>query len=155
MAHRSRFRLRLPLVPRSVRWLLVGVALATILAFSVVPPPGARRPITGPLGVLPLSTWLHGVAYAGLAVVLAYALQTSSRPDWQVLVGVFVFATAYGVGIELVQLTLPHRAFDTADILVNATAAALAVTGWKLVVRRVRFYRCRRLGALRPPLGGS
>jgi len=149
----ARRRVRLPLVPRTVRWALVGVVLVAILAFSVVPPPGTRRLATGPFGVVPLSTWLHGVGYAGLAVVLAYALQTSPRPDWQILCAVFAFATAYGAGIELLQSTLAYRTFDTADILVNAGAAALAVTGWKLLVRRVRFYRCRRIDALQPPVG--
>jgi len=145
-------RVHLPLVPRSVRWLLVTAVLATILAVSVVRPPEIARVATGPLGVFPLSTWLHGVAYAGLALVLAYALQTSPRPDWLILCGVFAFATAYGVGIELLQSTLAYRTFDTADILVNAGTAALAVAGWKLLARRVRFYRCRRLDALRPPV---
>jgi|GEM_PF-510553 len=145
-------RLHLPLVPRPVRWLLVAVVLVTILAFSVVRPPGTERLVTGPFGVLPLSTWLHGIGYAGLALVLAYALRTSPRPDWQVLCAVFAFATAYGAGIELLQSTLAYRSFDTMDILVNAAAATLAVTGWKLLVRRVRFYQCRRLAALRPPV---
>ena len=115
-------------------------------------PPGAGRLVTGPLGVLPLSTWLHGVAYAGLAVVLAYALHRSPRPKWQILPVVFALATAYGVGIELVQSTLAYRSFEMGDILVNAVAAALAVAGWSLFVRGVRFYRCRRLDALRPPV---
>jgi len=145
-------RLRLPLVPRSVRWSLVAAVLVTLLVFSVVRPPSAG-PVRGPFGLVPRSAWLHGIGYAGLALVLAYALQTSPRPDWQVLCAVFAFATAYGVGIELIQSTLAYRAFDVADILVNAGGAAAAVTGWKLLVRRVRFYRCRRVDALRPPLG--
>jgi hypothetical protein len=147
-----RRRLRLPLVPRSVRWALVGVVSVTILVFSVVRPPDVA-PALGPFGLVPRSTWLHGIAYAGLAVVLAYALQTSPRPDWQVLCVVFALATGYGLGIELLQSTIAYRTFDVADILVNAGGAALAVTGWKLALRRVRFYRCRRLAALRPPIG--
>lgn len=145
-------RLRLPLVPRSVRWLLVGATLATILVFSVVRP-SVTGPVPGPFGIVPQSTWLHAVGYAGLAVVLAYALQTSPRPDWQVLCVVFTLATVYGAGIELLQSTIAYRTFDTADILVNAAGAAVAVVGWKLLVRRVRFYRCRRVDALEPPFG--
>lgn len=145
-------RLHLPLVPRSVRWSLVVAVLATLLVFSVVRPPDIA-PALGPFGLVPRSTWLHGIGYAGLALVLAYALQTSPRPDWQVLCAVFAFATAYGIGIELIQSQLAYRTFDVADILVNAGGAATAVTTWKLLVRRVRFYRCRRVDALRPPLG--
>lgn len=148
----AKARLRLPLVPKSVRWLLVAATLVTLLVFSVVRP-SATGPIPGPFGLVPQSTWLHAVGYAGLAVVIAYALQTSPRPDWQVLCAVFAFATAYGAGIELLQSTIAYRTFDTADILVNAAGAAVAVAGWKLLVRRVRFYRCRRLASLRPPLG--
>jgi len=143
-------RVRLPLVPRLVRWTFVAAVLVTILVFSVVRPPGGG-PVTGPFRIVPLSTWLHAVGYAGLAATLAYALRASSRPDWQVLCAVFAFATAYGAGIELLQSTLAYRTFDTADILVNAGAAALAVIGWKAITRRVRFYRCRRLDALWPP----
>lgn len=146
-----RTRLRVPLVSPWLRWAVVCSAALTILVFSVVPPPGARR-LAGPLGVLPLSTWLHGAAYAGLAVVLAYALQTSPRPDWQVLLGVFLIATAYGAAVEVLQLTLPNRTFDPVDAVVNAAGAAVAVTAWKLFVRRVRFYRARRLAHLRPPV---
>lgn len=146
-------RVHLPLVPRSVRWTVVFAVVAAIFVASVVRPPDAARAALGPFGVLPISTWLHGVAYAGLAVVLAYALQSSPRPTWQVLALVFAVSTAYGVGIELVQSTLAYRSFDTGDILVNAGAAALAATAWGVFVRRVRFYRCRRIGALRPPVG--
>jgi len=147
------FRLRLPLVPRWLRWSLVVTVLATLLVFSVVRPSGTTGRALGPLGVFPLTAWLHAIGYAGLAFVLAYALQTSPRPDWQILCVVFAFATAYGTGIELIQSTLAYRTFDVGDILVNALGAAVAATGWKLLVRRVRFYRCRRVGALRPPLG--
>ena len=146
------FRLRLPLVPRWVRWSLVVAVLVTLLVASVVRPP-ATPPARDPFGLVPLSTWLHAIGYAGLAFVLAYALQTSPRPDWQILCVVFAFATAYGAGIEVIQSTLAYRTFAVGDILVNAGGAAVAVTGWKLLVRRVRFYRCRRVGALRPPLG--
>jgi hypothetical protein len=145
-------RVYLPLVPRSLRWPLVGAVLTTILVFSVVRPPGMGRLNTGPFGVLPLSTWFHLLGYAGLAVTLAYALQHSPRPNWQLLSLVFVLATAYGVGMELIQSTLAYRTFDTGDILVNAGVAALAMAGWNLLCRRVRFYRCQRLDALRPPV---
>jgi VanZ family protein len=146
-------RLRLPLVPRWLRWSLVAAVLATLLVFSVVRPPGTTGRALGPLGVFPLTAWLHAIGYAGLAFVLAYALQTSPRPDWQILCVVFAFVTAYGAGIELIQSTLAYRTFDVGDILVNALGAAVAVIGWKLLVRRVQFYRCRRADALRPPLG--
>ena len=100
----------------------------------------------GPFGLINLSYWLHTLAYLGLSVVLAYALQSSARPDWQILLVVFALAVGYGVGIELVQLQLPTRTFDIRDILVNGVGAALAVTGWKIANRYIRFYRLRYRG---------
>lgn len=138
----SRTRVRIPLIAAWVRWLFVAAVVTTILIGSVVRPSGVQG-VAGSFGTIP-SSWLHGLGYAGLAITLAYALQSSSRPDWQILLSVFVLATAYGVGIELLQLTLPYRAFELRDILVNAAGAALAVAGWKVLVRYVRFYRVRR-----------
>ena len=146
-------RIRLPLVPRWLRWAAVALVALVILTYSIVPPPGSGTFQTGPFGLVGLSKWLHLLAYAGLAATLAYTLHDSPRPDWQVLAIVFVAAASYGAGIELLQSTLAYRASDGGDILVNAGGAAVAVTGWKLFVRRVRFYRCRRVDALRPPLG--
>jgi VanZ family protein len=49
-------------------------------------------------------------------------------------------------------LTVPGRTFDVVDVLANAAAAALAVVGWRLLVRCVRFYRVRRLAEVRSPV---
>ena len=145
-------RLRLPLVPRSLR--LVGVlsVAATILYFSVFTPPGSGAIQTGPLGVLPYSTWLHGLAYAGLAVTLAYALQDSPWRDRTVLVLVFLVAVGYGGSIELLQSTLDARTADVGDLLVNAVGAAIAAVCWRVLTRWVRFYRVRRVAELEAPV---
>lgn len=90
---------------------------------------------------MPLSTWLHGIAYAGLAITLAYALVRSPLPKTQILFSVFLVVTGYGIGIEVMQLTLPDRTFDEFDVLVNGLGAAIAVTVWNIVVRYIEFYR--------------
>ena len=146
-------RLRLPLVPRWLRLTGVGAVAATILYYSVFTPPGSGAIRSGPFGVLPYSTWLHGLAYAGLAVALAYALQDQPWRDWVVLVVVFLVAVGYGGGIELLQSTLDARTADFGDLLVNAVGAAVAAVSWRVATRWVRFYRARGLGELEAPIG--
>ena len=143
---------RVPIVPRSLRHAGVAAVAATILYFSVITPPGSGVIRTGPFGVLAYSTWLHGLAYAGLAVALAYALQDQPWRDRTVLAAVFLVAVGYGGGIELLQSTLDARTADFGDLLVNAVGAALAVVCWRVLTRRVRFYRARRLKDFERPV---
>ena len=145
-------RLRLPLVPRWLRVVGVIAVAATILYFSVFTPPGSGTIQFGPFGLFPYSTWLHGVAYAGLAVVLAYALQDRPWRDRSVLVVVFVIAVGYGGSIELLQSTLDARTADFGDLLVNAVGAAVAAVCWRVATRWVRFYRVRRVGDIEMPV---
>lgn len=145
-------RIRLPLIPRGVRWAAVALVALVILSYSIVPAPGSGTFRTGPFGLLGYSTWLHLLAYGGLAAALAYTLHDTPRPDWQVLALVFLAVAAYGAGIELLQSTLTARTAAYDDVLTNATGAGLAVVGWRLVTRYVRFYRARRVADLQVPV---
>lgn len=146
-------RLRVPLVPRSLRLGVVAAAAATILYYSVFTPPGSGAIRTGPFGIAPYSTWLHALAYGGLAITVAYALEERPWRDRTVLVAVFALAVGYGAGIELLQSTLATRTADIGDLLVNATGAAVAAVCWRVGTRRVRFYRARRVADLEGPIG--
>lgn len=143
---------RLPLFPRWVRAALVVAVMATILYFSIIPVPGGDTFRTGPLGVVSFSTWMHLLAYGGLALVLAYALHDSSWPEWVILFVVFLIAVGYGAAVEIVQAAVPERTYSHLDMIVNAVGAAIAVGVWRAVVRYVRFYRLRKLEQLQPPL---
>lgn len=145
-------RLRLPLVPRWVRLTLVLVVSGVVFVGSVVRPPASGGPILGPFGLVSQTVWLHAIAYATIAMLIAYALQSGGRPTWPVLGVAFVLATVFGMGIELVQSRLAYRTFEVADMLVNAGGAALAVVVWRLLAARVRFYRCRGRETLEPPI---
>ncbi|OYR53997.1 VanZ family protein [Halorubrum halodurans] len=145
-------RIRLPLIPRGVRVAAVALVALVILRYSVVPAPGSGTFRTGPFGLLGYSTWLHLLAYGGLAAAAAYALHDSPRPDWQVLGVVFLAVAAYGIGIELLQSTLTARTAAYGDVLTNASGAGLAVVAWRIVTRYVRFYRVRRVADLRVPV---
>lgn len=132
--------LKLPLVPKWIRYLLVTGALVCIVAFSVVPLP---RWVTqmGPLGLFPTRRYVHLLAYAGFALVLGYALVDSPRPDWHVLAIVFLIAFGVGIAMELLQLTLPNRHTSIRDVVMNAVGAAIAVGLWRYLLGRVRLYR--------------
>ena len=145
-------RLRVPLIPNTARWIAVLAVAGIILYYSIQPGPGTQVFRTGPLGLFPYSDWLHFLAYACLAVMLAYALHDSRFPDWQVFVLVFVCAVGYGVLIELLQSQLPSRTFAIADMGVNAVGAAVAVVCWRVLVRYVRFYRAKAVSDLESPI---
>lgn len=145
-------RLRLPLIPNSLRWGAVLTVAGVILYYSIQAGPGTQTFQTGPLGVFPYSDWLHFLAYACLAVMLAYALHESQLPNWQVFVLVFVCAVGYGMAIEFLQSRLPSRTFAVGDMGVNAVGAATAVICWRVLMRYVRFYRAARPADLEPPI---
>ncbi len=130
-------RLRVPLVPGWLRWSVVALAAATVFYFSVLVSPGpAGRELFGPLW----DKYLHAAAYAGLALLTAYATANwRDRPSRRAL-AVVVATVAYGVLIEFAQLAVPYRQFSPADMLANA-AGALLVVGWFLLEARIRYRR--------------
>ena len=133
-------RFRVPLVPVKLRLTLVFSVMATILYYSIVTPPGTDRVVYGPFELLFISVWLHMLAYAGLTVTVVYAFVKSGRPNWQIFLGVFLFVTIFGFGIEFLQLSLPNRAFDVSDILVNAFGSVVALVVWTIALRYIEFY---------------
>ncbi|WP_435063667.1 VanZ family protein [Halobaculum sp. EA56] len=132
-------RLAVPLLPRRVRYAGVAAALAVIVYYSLLSAPPSSP------GDTPFwDKHLHFVAYAGLALALAYAtVRYRDRPGLRTAL-VFGGALAVGVAIELLQGTLPNRYFGRGDLLANALGSAL-VGVWFVVERRVRYVRARRL----------
>jgi VanZ family protein len=112
-------------VPAPVRWSVVVAVMGFIFYSSVVEPPSGALPPMGPFGVVGLDKWLHVAAYAGLATTVAYALAAHDVAAWLVAVLAFGVALAYGLGIELVQSSLPHRDFSLLDLLANALGSAV------------------------------
>ena len=145
-------RFRLPLVPTRIRWGTVIAVAGIILYYSIEAGPGTQTFQTGPFGLFPYADWLHFLAYACLAVMLAYALHDSRLSEWQVFLLVFVCVVGYGVTIELLQSRLPSRTFAVGDMGVNAVGAAVAVLCWRGLVRYVMFYQAARPADLEPPV---
>ncbi|KAB1192446.1 antibiotic resistance protein VanZ [Haloferax sp. MBLA0076] len=105
---------------------VLGYALVVLVASVVPTPPGGLTP-SGPLGLVGLDKWVHGVGYA----VLGFGLALASRAQRGTEIGhVIVVASAYGAGIELVQATLPYRSFSIADAGANVLGAVLGGLLW-------------------------
>lgn len=129
---------RVPLIPKSFRWLAVLAVAGGIIAASVTRSAAVGR-VTGPLGILGLDKYLHALAYAVLASVLAYALaEWDPRPA---AVTVFLVAVAFGLFVELVQLPLSYRQFSGFDLVANAAGASVVAISWSPLVARVCFRR--------------
>jgi VanZ family protein len=145
-------RLRLPLVPKWLRWLAVLAVAGVILYSSVITaPPGVDR---GFELVPHFDKILHAAAYAGLGVTMAYALLQSRFSRRQRAVLVLSVAATYGVVIEVLQGQLTARTASVLDALANVLGACFAL-GWYAIVDHVEFVRARRLlaeqrSAIRP-----
>ncbi|WP_338729801.1 VanZ family protein [Haladaptatus sp. DJG-WS-42] len=116
-----------------VRYALPLTVAGAILFMSVIKPPSSGISSWGPLGLFHLDKWLHSLAYAGQAGVLAMVLNKYRHGR----LAAFVLALGYGITIEFIQYPLPERSFDLADIAANSVGAAIGVLAWVLVGRRL------------------
>lgn len=132
--------MRVPLLPKWLRWAAVVVVAGFVAAISVIRLPSGVGS-TGPFGLVPVSQYGHFVAYAGLAGLLAYALADSHWSERRVLAVVFLVVVGYGFGLEVIQRLLPYRRFEVGDLVVNAVGTAMAVVLWRLLLALPRFYR--------------
>ncbi|MEF8786192.1 MAG: VanZ family protein [Haloarculaceae archaeon] len=124
--------LRVPLLPRWLRWLAVaGLAALIFYASILAVPPETVIDQTKP-DLLPLDKWRHFLAYAAFGGALAYA-----TTDWEVTptvlaVGVIGITVVYGIGIEFGQSLVPGRYFSLGDAYANALGGVLVVP-WYLL----------------------
>ncbi|MFD1514610.1 VanZ family protein [Halomarina rubra] len=128
------------LAPRT-RVASVGVVAVGILLASVVDPgstgAAGSTPSFDPPGPFGVDKWVHAGSYAALALVATYALAAwTDVTRWGTLLAVVAVVALYGVGIEVVQATIPARSFDLVDMAANATGALLAAAGWSLFAPR-------------------
>ena len=131
-----------PVVPLWLRGVLVLGIAGTLLFFSIVPAPGSGTLRYGPLGLVPYSMWLHLLGYAGFAFVLGYTLRVRKRTITR-LIGPLLGAAAFGIGIELLQATIPTRSFSTADMAVNFLGAVLGLGAWLVIERFATFWELK------------
>lgn len=120
------------------QWGAVVVVAIGILIASLLSPPVDVGSSLGPLSVVGADKWAHAIGYGLLAGTLAIALGGGSFSERMVIALAFGLTMSYGLGIELLQLTVPRRQFDLFDLVANGAGAVVAVTGWWVVLRRWR-----------------
>lgn len=116
-----------PVAPRPLRYAGV-LACAAVVLYGSVTAPGDGDPLR--LFGIGIAVYLHLVAYAGLTGAVGYALLAADRRALLLAAGV---ATLYGLGVELLQGTLPYRSMAATDVLLNAAGAAAGAALWRLV----------------------
>lgn len=137
-------RLKLPLLPKELRWLACLGLAGFIFYTSIVMVPDTAVDTVYEEGhtLIPyafgLDKWRHFVAYATLAYSLAYATAHWDRPQTQRLLFVVGVAGLYGMGMEIGQSMLSHRYFDINDMLANIVGALLVVP-WYALRSRLEF----------------
>lgn len=117
---------------------VVFYAAAIFYVSSMSQPPGVPGPIS--------DKWLHAVAYAGLAWLLARALSLGrpERVTWQMTAGAVLLASAYGATDEWHQAFVPGRLADVRDFMADAVGAGLGAVAHHLVAQARRRRSVRR-----------
>ena len=91
-----------------------------ILYLSVIPvPDGPDIPF--------LDKPVHVAMYAVFAWLLVQAIRATQLEDREYVLMAWIYATSYGLLIEMIQAMLPWRSADWADAVSNAVGAALGV----------------------------
>jgi VanZ family protein len=116
-----------------VAWLLVGLyASAVFLLSSSIQPP-----VIDTWQLPHLDKVYHGIGYAGLTLLLLYALGLTfvQYPSTHLAVWGIVLAVSYGALNELQQSLTPARTMSVADGVANALGAGIAVWMWPGIQR--------------------
>lgn len=109
-----------------LRWLAVGFVAGVLFVLMIIPPVNTLTPAwQSPL--LSLDTWLHLGDFTLFGLVLA-----NSRPTKSIAL-TWGLASAYGIGLEFLQLAIPYRAFSLVDIGADLAGAAFGVGLWILL----------------------
>lgn len=81
---------------------------------------------------------IHGGVYGVYGLLLSWALHKSDTYSFKARVGIWTFATLFGVLVEIAQATLTqYRQFEFLDMLANSTGALLAISIFHLIYKRV------------------
>ena len=94
--------------------LLLGLTLTLVTWLALTPQPVPMSP-----GLM-LDKWSHLAAF----LVLAF-LADASWPDRPFDLGKWAPLVGYGVVLELIQMQIPNRMFDGADIVANMLGVGL------------------------------
>jgi VanZ family protein len=84
-------------------------------------------PVEPKVEVPHLDKAIHLCEYLLFAWMLMQAVRASRMPEPDYRLWVWIYATSYGLLIEIVQAMVPWRSADVADALMNAIGAAAGV----------------------------
>lgn len=101
-------------------WLITAVYACLIFIVSVIP-------ISPSLSPGRLDKVAHLCEYSLFAWLLVQAIQVGGlrRPEYFILA--WIYATSYGILIEIVQAVIPWRSAELGDAVANAIGAAVGV----------------------------
>ncbi|MBI3996263.1 MAG: VanZ family protein [Candidatus Omnitrophica bacterium] len=80
---------------------------------------------------------VHLCEYLLFAWILVQAVRASRMPERDYLWWAWIYATSYGVLMELVQLMVPWRSAEWLDVVANTAGAAIGVWVGQHVPKRV------------------
>ena len=79
------------------------------------------------VGVPQLDKLVHLCEYLCFAWLLVQGIRTTKTQERMYLLWAWIYATSYGLLIELIQFTLPWRSMDWKDAAANTVGAAIGV----------------------------
>jgi len=103
-----------------VWWGIVGAYAAAVFVVSVIP-------INVDVNVPYLDKGVHVCEYLLFAWLLVQAVRATRMPERDYLLWAWIYATSYGILIEIVQAMIPWRSAEVADAVANAVGAACGV----------------------------
>lgn len=101
-------------------WTAAGAYATLVLAVSLLP-------LKADVGIPHLDKVAHLCEYLLFAWMLMQAVRASRMPEPQYRVWVWIYATSFGLLVELLQAFVPWRSADWLDGLMNALGAACGV----------------------------
>lgn len=123
LAFETRPRKRLP---AAVKWLAVAAWMAIILFLST-------ERVEADYGAL-MPNAVHFIEYAVLALLVRFALLSGASIGTLLADGAaFLWATSYGVLMEIVQLYVPTRSADIKDAVVNSLGALAVLSAARML----------------------
>lgn len=104
------------------RWIFaVGFYAVLVFFLSVAPVVQGKSPVSH------VDKLAHFCVYLVFAWLLVRTIQLCGGQAFEYLILAWLFATSYGLLMELIQAMLPWRQAELADVAVNALGAALGV----------------------------
>ena len=117
---------RIPVVPRALRWATVALIAGVIFYNSILNAP-SQTVVPNPVPPDLLDKWRHFLAYGALAGSLWYATLDLEQPIQYIILLVLGTSIIYGIGIECWQAMIPNRYFSMIDVYANVLGSLFVV----------------------------